>query len=232
MELGAIARMTAISISGNTASIEIGLLVFAAVIVVALYAIKFKHAHAQKLRKAASVGYHDFDVARYGGVAPGRSLIESTVTSGPQSVSPSFSAPQKGSRRQDVAATAPTATPFAASSPNVPVPGFDAVEMQRLRGQDRTPPLDEAPLPPPPPPPPPPGAAPIPPPPGAAPIPPPPGAVPPPPGAAPIPPPPGAVPPPGAAPAEPDDLEVGGSNLPLLTQPPPPPPTVPPPPTR
>jgi hypothetical protein len=113
MELGELVRMSALDLSSHEAGVELGVLVFAGVVVVGLLLAKARRAHVQKLRKAASTGYYDFDVARYGGTAPGRSLIESTETEGPQSLASSFSAPRRGSRRKDRSS---------ASVPPVPAP--------------------------------------------------------------------------------------------------------------
>ncbi len=201
MELGVLARMAAFDLGAHAASIEIGLLAFAGVVVLVLYGLKIKRAHDQKLRKAASAGYHDFDVARYGGTAPGESLIEATVTKGPQALAPSFSAPQKGSRRKDrsTADPLPIPTSFGTSGPDTGVPAFDTLEAQRMRPESEpaAPPVTTIP------PPPPPSASFLSPPPPTAPLPP-------------------------APRPDTEESEADGPALPLLVPPPPPSPGAPP----
>ncbi len=161
---GSFDRLAAVSLGAHVAGVEIGLVTFAVAVVVVLYVLKFKRSHDQRLRKAASVGYHDFDVARYGGTAPGQSLIESTVAdSGPQTLAPSFSAPPKGSRRKDrtPADSRPDPTQVGALPPSLAPPRFDPADAERRRSQSAsvTPPSPNLP--------PPPGAPLLPPPPGA-----------------------------------------------------------------
>ena len=115
--------------------IEVGLIVVALVSVVVLVAIRFLHAHGQKKRKAAGSGYYDFDVARYGAGTPGRSLIDAPADNGPLSLSPSFSAPKRGSKRKGRTSNDPLPIPpaFAAVRDFGPPPAFDPVEAQRTR---------------------------------------------------------------------------------------------------
>ncbi len=77
--------------SGNSVSkIELVLLVVAAAIVVILLTIKAVRSHGKKMRKAASEGYFDRDVARYAPGTVGTSLVEKSFTTGPLALSPSF----------------------------------------------------------------------------------------------------------------------------------------------
>ena len=100
MELVDLVRMNAFDLGDHAVSVEFGILAFAGALVLALLVAKARRAYLQKMRRASSAGYYDYDVARYGGAAPGRSLIEATETSGPQSLASTFSAPTRGSRQE------------------------------------------------------------------------------------------------------------------------------------
>ncbi len=93
MELVELIRMNAFDLGDHGVSVEFGILAFAGALVLALLVAKARRAYLQKMRRASSAGYYNYDVARYGGAAPGRSLIEATETSGPQSLASTFSAP-------------------------------------------------------------------------------------------------------------------------------------------
>ena len=54
----------------TTTALESGLVALALAMLVALLVVRSKRAHDQKLRKAASMGYYDPDVARYGYGSP------------------------------------------------------------------------------------------------------------------------------------------------------------------
>jgi hypothetical protein len=141
MELVELVRMSAFELGDHTVSVEFGILAFAGVLVLALLVAKARRAYLQKMRRASSAGYYDYDVARYGGTAPGRSLIEATETSGPLSLSSTFSAPKKGSHKKD----RPTAT-----VPPVPGPLAPHSPSTEFTFGSAPPPPGSAPLPPPP----------------------------------------------------------------------------------
>ncbi len=117
---------------GHGISIEVGLLGFAAFIVVLLLVIRMKRAHDQKMRRAASSGFYDFDVARFG--TAGSTLMENTVASSARPLAPSFVAPGRSGGRNEASPTTPPAMAVPSSfgvvdrSPASPVPAFDQVE--------------------------------------------------------------------------------------------------------
>ena len=59
-------------------SIEAGLVGFAMFMMVLLLVIRMKRSHDQKIRRAASSGFYDFDVARFGTASS--TLMENAVT--------------------------------------------------------------------------------------------------------------------------------------------------------
>jgi hypothetical protein len=100
--------------------IEIILLGVAVVLLILLLAIKARRSHGQRKRKAASVGYHDFDAARYGHGAVGNSLIDSSVNARARPLAPSFVSPKKG------------ATHCPGTAPSLAIPSsFGAVDRSR-----------------------------------------------------------------------------------------------------
>jgi hypothetical protein len=114
------------------------------VILVALLVVRFSRTQDQKMRKAATGGYHDHDAARYG--AGTASPLEGDVrTAGePVPLAPSFVAPKRGRSRKQVGPATPetpspppsTPSPSALgkihTSPEV-VPAFDSGEAHRVR---------------------------------------------------------------------------------------------------
>jgi hypothetical protein len=136
MELGELVRMGALDLGGHDITLEVGVLAFVVVMIVALFIAKARRAHVQKLRKAASTAFYDFDVARYGGTVPGRSLIEATETTGTPSLASTFSAPKRGSRHKGNSPADP---------PPIPPPPF-AARTSNTEGS-----FTSAPIPPPPP---------------------------------------------------------------------------------
>ncbi|MGA8724928.1 MAG: hypothetical protein WB565_07785 [Acidimicrobiales bacterium] len=141
MELVELVRMNAFDLGDHGVSVEFGILAFAGVLVLALLVAKARRAYLQKMRRASSAGYYDYDVARYGGAAPGRSLIEATETSGPQSLASTFSAPTGGSRKKDRSS---------ATVPPVPGPPAPHSPSTEFTFGSAPPPPGSAPLPPPP----------------------------------------------------------------------------------
>jgi hypothetical protein len=113
-------------------SVEAGLLGFAAFMVVLLLVIRKKRSHDQKIRRAASSGFYDFDVARFG--TAGGTLMEKAVASSARPLAPSFVAPGRAGDRTEAPPATPS--PMAAQSsfgvvdrsPAAPLPAFDQVE--------------------------------------------------------------------------------------------------------
>jgi hypothetical protein len=104
-------------------SIEVGLLGFAAFIVVVLLMVRMKRSHDQKIRRAASAGFYDFDVARFGTASS--SLMENAVASSARPLAPSFVAPGRAAGGKDAPVATPrrTATPAPTPAPApMPVP--------------------------------------------------------------------------------------------------------------
>jgi hypothetical protein len=69
---------------------EIAIAAFIALMVLLIVAIRMKHSHDQRLRRAASSGFYDFDLARYGTASAGNSLMEKAVESASRPLAPSF----------------------------------------------------------------------------------------------------------------------------------------------
>ncbi len=119
--------------TGKVMTVELGLVVLAAVLVVALLLIRARREHDLKIRKAASVGYFDPDAAHYGhgSVTPG--VAQEPADTADRPLAPSFVAPSraKATRRGAPAPPAPRPVPSAfgsfSSEPPGPVPAFDPV---------------------------------------------------------------------------------------------------------
>ena len=79
------------------APIELGVICFGGFALVMLLVVRAKRAHDQKLRRAASAGFYDFDVAHYGTASAGSSLMEKSVEAGTRPLAPSFTS--AGGRR-------------------------------------------------------------------------------------------------------------------------------------
>jgi hypothetical protein len=113
-------------------SIEVGLLGLAAFMVVLLLVVRMKRSHDQKIRRAASSGFYDFDVARFG--TAGSTLMENAVASSARPLAPSFVAPGRAGGRKEAPPATPSAMAVPSSfgvldrSPAGPVPAFDQVE--------------------------------------------------------------------------------------------------------
>lgn len=133
----------------GTAQLEIVVVAAAVFFALALVAIKLWFSHTQRLRKAASSGYHQRDLARYtpGGVEP-----SSEPSDDPRSrpLAPTFVAPTAGARSGRAEEHHGPPAPAPASGrrtsrygifdpmANV-VRAFDSVEAQRLRPPTRVP---------------------------------------------------------------------------------------------
>lgn len=115
----------------------------ALLLLVALLALKAKRTHDLRRRKASAVGYHDFDVARYGAGRPGTSLIDASASATAPSLSPTFVSPRRGSSRRG-GRGAGAEPSFGTSDPvsDLLVQAFDVEEAQRIR-----PPTSGAPVP-------------------------------------------------------------------------------------
>jgi hypothetical protein len=130
----------AVSASGGSgSSIEFWLLGFAGFMLVLVLVVRAKRSHDQKLRRAASSGFYDFDVAHYGADGAGSSLIEKAVASGARPLAPSFVSPQRGDGRKVGGAGAPATMPEPSSfgavdrSRTGPVPVFDQIAARDQR---------------------------------------------------------------------------------------------------
>ncbi len=69
---------------------EIAIAAFIALMVLLIVAVRMKRSHDQRLRRAASSGFYDFDLARYGTASAGNSLMEKAVESASRPLAPSF----------------------------------------------------------------------------------------------------------------------------------------------
>ena len=127
-------------------SIEAGLLGFVVFMVVLLLVIRMKRSHDQKIRRAASSGFYDFDVARFG--TAGSTLMENAVASSARPLAPSFVAPGRAAGRKEAppATASPMAVPSSFGvvdrSPAAPVPAFDQVESVSRRPPSSRPAAD------------------------------------------------------------------------------------------
>jgi hypothetical protein len=159
---------------GSATHLELGAVVLVVVMVIATLLVRMKLDRDQRIRKAASQGYYDPDVAHYvhGPVpdAPSRPAADDTD----QALAPSFTAPHRTKASKRGASRPPASRPpaprrvtaaFGAGDavPPRPVPAFDqAVAVAnrpattRSPFANRVPSAPAAPLPPAPPPPPPP----------------------------------------------------------------------------
>jgi hypothetical protein len=178
-------------------SLEEDLLAFAGLMLLLLCLVRVKRGHDQKRRRAASTGFYDFDVARYGHSSAGSSLMETPLNPEANALAPTFVSPNRaaGSKTASKAKGSGRGDPgLAGLPPPRPLPAFDQAVAVASR-----PPAPGVDLPPPP------GGArlPIP----STPL-------------VPPPPPPGSVATDPAGPAATDGPSPG--SLPLLVQPPPP----------
>jgi hypothetical protein len=137
-------REGALFATGNSwAHIEFILLGAGTVLLIVLVAIKARRSKGQRKRKAGSAGYHDFDVARYGHGAVGKSLIDTSVDPGARPLAPSFVSPKLGAtHRADTPPPTVVPSSFGAVDRSRPdtVRSFDAGEALRLRPPSDVPP--------------------------------------------------------------------------------------------
>ncbi len=77
-------------------SIELDIIGFAAFMLIMLLVVRAKRSHDRKLRQAASSGFYDFDVARYGTASAGSSLMEKAVEASSRPLAPSFVSSNRG----------------------------------------------------------------------------------------------------------------------------------------
>jgi hypothetical protein len=71
-------------------SVEFDVICFGACLLVLLAAVRLKRSHDQKIRRGASSGFYDLDMARYG--SAGGSLMEKAVEENRRPLAPSFTA--------------------------------------------------------------------------------------------------------------------------------------------
>jgi hypothetical protein len=117
--------------ASSVATVEVGLVTAAVVLLVALVLLKARRDHDLRIRRAASIGYHDPDAARYGHGSVAPPSDTAAVDTAHLPLAPSFVAPGRtpGSTR-----LRPSPSPAAPSSrPPGPVPAFDPVEAINAR---------------------------------------------------------------------------------------------------
>lgn len=120
---------------------EIIIAAFIALMVLLIVAIRIKHSHDQRIRRAASSGFYDFDLAHYGTPSAGSSLMEKAVESSSRPLAPTFISSGgvgKGKAKGKGAghiATAPIPTSFGATDRSSvgPLPAFDQETAVRHR---------------------------------------------------------------------------------------------------
>jgi hypothetical protein len=137
------------AVTVTTTVVESGLVALALALLIALLVVRSKRAHDQKLRKAASMGYYDPDVAKYGYGSPAVPA-EPPIDFDEVPLAPTFVAPGRGrSTKRNGAGPRPAPASFATMSldPPRPVPAFDQASVVSTR-----PVSHNAPPPPPPPP--------------------------------------------------------------------------------
>jgi len=150
--------VTAVTVT--TTVVEFGLVAVALVLFIALLALRAVRARNQKLRRAASSGYYDPDVARYGYGTPAVPS-EPPIDLDGIPLAPTFVAPGQGRATKQRVSAAPASRPSPASfgsmslAPPRPVPIFDQASVIKARPvSDTTRPVSSGPPTPPPPPPP------------------------------------------------------------------------------
>lgn len=130
------------------APIELGVICFGAFALIMLLIIRTKRAHDQKLRRAASAGFYDFDVAHYGTASAGSSLMEESVEAGARPLAPSFTSAGRGAdrKRGAVAPTGPAPIPSSFGvidrSLVTAVPAYDQETAERHRPPEGLPPSE------------------------------------------------------------------------------------------
>jgi hypothetical protein len=139
----------------TTPVIESGLVALAVVLLIALLVVRSKRARDQKLRKAASTGYYDPDVARYGYGSPAVPA-EPPIDFDGIPLAPTFLAPGRGKATKRSVSEPRPAPAFGTMilAPPRPVPAFDQASVigGRPVSDGASPVSDGAPPPPPPPP--------------------------------------------------------------------------------
>jgi hypothetical protein len=92
-------------------SIELGVICFGGFTLVLLVAVRAKRSHDLKIRRAASSGFYDFNVAHYG--TAGGSLMEKAVEETRRPLAPSFAASARaaGGAPEGVGPKAPMPVP-------------------------------------------------------------------------------------------------------------------------
>jgi hypothetical protein len=148
MHEAALLSSAVMAVTVTTTVVESGLVALVVALLVALLVVRSKRAHDQKLRKAASMGYYDPDVAKYGYGSPAVPA-EPPIDFDEVPLAPSFVAPGRGrSTKRSAGGPRPAPASFGTMSldPPRPVPAFDQSSVVGTR-----PVSDHAPPPPPPP---------------------------------------------------------------------------------
>jgi hypothetical protein len=125
---------------------EIAIAAFIALMVLLIVAIRLKHSHDQRIRRAASSGFYDFDLAHYGTPSAGSSLMEKAVESASRPLAPTFissggAGKGKGNGKgAGHVATAPIPSSFGATDRSSigPLPAFDQETAVRHRPPGET----------------------------------------------------------------------------------------------
>jgi len=117
---------------------EIAIAAFIALMVLLIVALRLKHSHDQRIRRAASSGFYDFDLAHYGTPSAGSSLMEQAVESASRPLAPTFVSGGAGKGKGKGAghvATGPIPSSFGATDRSSigPLPAFDQETAVRHR---------------------------------------------------------------------------------------------------
>ena len=130
------------------APIELGVICFGAFALIMLLVIRAKRAHDQKLRRAASAGFYDFDVAHYGTASAGSSLMEKSVEASTRPLAPSFTSADRGADRKRGAVAPAPPSPIPSSfgvidrSLVTAVPAYDQHTAESHRPPEPRPPAE------------------------------------------------------------------------------------------
>jgi hypothetical protein len=131
--------------SGSDVSIELAIVGVAAVLLIVVLLLRNKRIRDQQLRRGASVGYYDRDVAHYAQRSPDTQTVGAPLDPSSQPMAPSFVSSPKESKKHRGKTPGPVAPrPVPSFAPNLvhagPVPAFDQTVAQGLRPVPKMPP--------------------------------------------------------------------------------------------